>query len=87
MNVALVGFGTVGRSVARLLSGPGAHPLRLTHICNRNVARKRVDWVSPDVRWTERFEDLLTPDVDIIVELIGGLDPAGRVDQAGARRR
>ena len=77
VNVALVGFGTVGRSVARLLSGPGAHPLRLTHICNRNVARKRVDWVSPDVRWTERFEDLLTPDVDIIVELIGGLDPAG----------
>jgi homoserine dehydrogenase len=28
------------------------------------------------VRWTDDFEDLLSADVDIIVELIGGLDPA-----------
>src|SRR5690606_21287652 len=53
------------------------HPLTLTHICNRNVARKRVDWVPASVTWTERFEDLLDPSIDIIVELIGGLDPAG----------
>lgn len=78
MNVALLGFGTVGRSVARLLAGPGAHPLRLTHICNRHVARKRVDWIPADVQWTERFEDLLSANVDIVVELVGGLDPAGR---------
>jgi homoserine dehydrogenase len=77
VNVALLGFGTVGRSVARLLSSPGAHPLRLTHICNRNVERKRVDWVARDVEWTERFEDLLAAPVDIVVELIGGIDPAG----------
>lgn len=77
MNVALLGFGTVGQSVARLLLTPSAHPLTLTHICNRNVARKRVDWVPSSVTWTERFEDLLDPSVDIIVELIGGRDPAG----------
>jgi homoserine dehydrogenase len=82
VNVALLGFGTVGRSVARLLSTPAAHPLTLTHICNRNIARKRVDWVAPGVRWTETFEDLLDPSIDIIVELIGGLDPAGKYIRA-----
>ena len=76
MNVALLGFGTVGQSVARLLLDSSA-PLTLTHIFNRDVARKRVDWVPADVRWTERFEDVLGPEVDIIVEVVGGLDPAG----------
>jgi homoserine dehydrogenase len=77
VNVALLGFGTVGQSVARLLLGSSA-PLTLTHICNRQIARKRVDWVPSSVKWTENFEDLLGPEVDLIIEVIGGLDPAGR---------
>ncbi len=75
-NVAIVGFGTVGQSVAKILNSRHAQTLRLTHIANRNVARKRVDWVRKDVQWTERFEDVLASDVDIVVELIGGLHPA-----------
>lgn len=74
-RVAIVGFGTVGRAVARILS-EGADGLRVTHIFNRDVERKRVSWLPPDVRWTERFDDLLGPDVDIVVELVGGLTPA-----------
>ena len=81
MNVALLGFGTVGQAVARLILGSSA-PLTLTHICNRQVARKRVDWVPASVKWTENFDDLLGPDVDLIVEVIGGLDPAGRYHRA-----
>src|SRR5438876_9712513 len=46
-KVALVGFGTVGSSVARILSERALAGLRLTHICNRNVSRKKVDWL-PD---------------------------------------
>jgi homoserine dehydrogenase len=76
VNVALLGFGTVGQSVARLLLNSQA-PLTLTHIFNRDVARKRVDWVPDSVRWTEQFDDVLAPEVDIIVEVVGGLDPAG----------
>jgi homoserine dehydrogenase len=76
LNVALVGFGTVGQAVARILVAP--HPaLRLTHVCNRGIARKRVDWIPPDVRWTEDFGELLDAPVDVIVELVGGLEPAG----------
>ena len=76
-RVALLGFGTVGRSVARILTERPPAGVRLTHIFNRNVARKRVDWVSGDVVWTDSIDDVFSSDVDVIVELVGGRDPAG----------
>ena len=72
-----MGFGTVGNSVARILAEHPREGLRLTHIFNRNVERKRVDWLPPTVRWTEDINEVLSSDVDIVVELIGGLEPAG----------
>ena len=75
-TVAIAGFGTVGGAVARSLSS-GLHPsLKLTHILNRRVERKKVDWVPRTVQWTDRFEDILDSGVDVFVELIGGLSPA-----------
>jgi homoserine dehydrogenase len=75
-QVALVGFGTVGRSVAKILCErtDGLH--RLTHIYNRNVARKKQPWIPDDVIWTEDFDAILNSKVDIVIELIGGLTPA-----------
>jgi len=77
LKVALLGFGTVGSSVARILGDLKPQGLKLTHIYNRNVARKRAEWVPADVVWTEKIDDVLSSDVDIVVELVGGLDPAG----------
>ena len=75
-TVGIAGFGTVGQAVARILSS-GAHPgLRLTHICNRDIARKKTDWVAPDVVWTESFDELVDSPVDVVIELIGGMSPA-----------
>jgi len=74
-NVALVGFGTVGRSVARILCERANTHLRLTHVLNRNVARKKVDWLPSSVQWTENIDDVLSSDVDIVVEVMGGLQP------------
>jgi len=76
-RVALVGFGTVGRSVAKILCASPEGPLRLTQICNRNVERKKQPWVPKDVLWTEDFHAVLDSAADIVVELIGGLHPAG----------
>jgi homoserine dehydrogenase len=76
LNIGLVGFGTVGRAVARLITERRDGLLRVTHIYNRRVAAKRVEWLPPEVCWTERFDDLLDFPVDVVVELIGGLDPA-----------
>lgn len=77
-RIALVGFGTVGRAVAKILCerNDGDGSLRLTHICNRNLERKKQPWVPGDVRWTEDFHAILNSDADIVIELIGGLTPA-----------
>ena len=76
LKVALVGFGTVGQSVARILCTRTCAGLALTHIANRRVERKRVDWVPADVVWTDDFERVVSSDADVVVELIGGVDPA-----------
>jgi homoserine dehydrogenase len=75
-RVALLGFGTVGQSVARILCSGEMPQVRLTHIFNRQVARKRVDWVPSSVCWTESADDVLASDVDIVIELVGGIRPA-----------
>ncbi|HVJ05780.1 MAG TPA: homoserine dehydrogenase [Candidatus Saccharimonadales bacterium] len=77
LKVAILGFGTVGSAVARILCDQPAHsPLKLTHIFNRNVERKRVDWVNGEVNWLTDVEQVLGSDADIIVELVGGTNPA-----------
>jgi homoserine dehydrogenase len=75
-KVALLGFGTVGSSVAKILCERSNAHLRLTHVLNRNVERKKVDWLPADVRWTENIEDVLASDAEIVVEVMGGLQPS-----------
>jgi homoserine dehydrogenase len=75
-HVALLGFGTVGQAVTRILCSGELSEVKLTHIFNRNVSAKRADWVPPSVTWTESVDDILYSDVDIIVEVAGGLHPA-----------
>ena len=77
LRIALFGFGTVGSSVARILVESKPQGLELTHVFNRGVARKRVPWVPATVVWSEDADAVLASDVDVIVELAGGLDPAG----------
>lgn len=78
-RVALIGFGTVGRAVAKILCESGSPSIRLTHIFNRNVARKKQDWVPNEVIWTENVDEVLKSDADIVIELIGGLSPAEQI--------
>jgi homoserine dehydrogenase len=67
--------------VAKILCERNNDRLRLTHICNRNVERKKQSsgnerWIPSDVIWTEDFQAILNSDADIVIELIGGLHPA-----------
>jgi len=77
-RVALIGFGTVGSAVAKILC-EGAGGLRLTHICNRNFERKKQPWVPSSVIWTDDVKSVLNSDVQIVIELIGGLNPAEQI--------
>jgi homoserine dehydrogenase len=80
VKIALLGFGTVGSSVARVIAESKLPGIELTHIFNRNVERKRASaaakCVSASVVWTENFDDILNSRAEIVVELMGGLDPA-----------
>jgi homoserine dehydrogenase len=80
LRVGLLGFGTVGSSFAEVLAASGAQDIRITRVFNRDVARKRTHerakFVAADAVWTDRVEDVIeADDVDLVVELMGGLDP------------
>ena len=78
LRIALFGFGTVGGSVAKILAESKPDGLELTHVYVRSVARRRVDWLPLSVKWSEDVDAVLAADdVDVVVELAGGLDPAG----------
>lgn len=80
LNIGLLGFGTVGSSFAELLAASGREDIRITHVFNRDVERKktheRAKYVTKGAVWTSRVEDVLqAPDVHLVVELMGGVDP------------
>jgi homoserine dehydrogenase len=82
VGIALLGYGTVGSGVGRLLS-ESAEEIRLT--TGKDVYLRRVLELKPDrqalvpegVEVTTEFADVVgDPDVQIVVELIGGIEPA-----------
>ncbi len=78
-RVGILGVGTVGAAVARRLTGPDRLPhLTLTHLCDRRARDKQAR--QPDalaqLAWTDRFDDLLASDIDIVIETIPGTEPA-----------
>ncbi len=75
-RVALMGFGTVGQSVARILCSGEVPQVQLTHIFNRDVSRKKVDWVPASVTWTDNADDIFASDATIVIEVVGGIRPA-----------
>ncbi len=80
VKIAILGFGTVGSSVARVLLTSKFSGVQLTHIFNRDVERKRTSEaarrVPPSVIWTQNIDDVLKSNVDIVIEMMGGLTPA-----------
>jgi homoserine dehydrogenase len=90
LRVAILGFGTVGQSVARILvERPElGDRLQLTHVFNRGVERKRAPWMPSTVAWTDSLDDVLESSPDVVAELAGGVEPARtwvtRAIEAGA---
>lgn len=86
INVGLLGFGTVGSGTAKMLlesqdvieSRLGA-TLALKWIADLDLERDRGVAVSREILTTDAGKVLNDPEVDIIVELIGGYDTAKRL--------
>ncbi len=82
VGIGLLGYGTVGSGVGRLLK-TNADDIRLAtgkDVYLKRVLVRRLDFSHPDLDpalLTTRFEDILEdPDIDIVIELIGGVDAA-----------
>ncbi|NEQ43639.1 MAG: homoserine dehydrogenase [Leptolyngbya sp. SIOISBB] len=81
VKVGLLGLGTVGTGTAKILLDPaGRHPLvkavEIYRVGVRSLDKPRNIDIPPD-RLTTDLEAIATdPDVDVVVELIGGLEPA-----------
>jgi len=81
LKIGLLGLGTVGTATANILLSPEArHPLlkaiEITKVGVKTVDKRRaVDF--PEGRLTTDLEGIINdPDIDIVVELMGGLEPA-----------
>lgn len=96
LRVGLLGCGTVGRALLRLLSdeaprlaGAIGVDLRIVAVASRGL-RLRPDLLAELPPSARAGEDLLAvataPDVDVVVELLGGLEPAGSVVAAALGR-
>ena len=69
MKIGLLGFGTVGRGVYELTAARGDMQV-VRVLCRRDISL-------PDAQVTHDFNDILhDPEIDTVVEAIGGLQPA-----------
>ena len=94
VRVALAGLGTVGQAVVQLLQEERPRfqqtwgvNLRLVSIFDRSYGKKDTSWISPEVRFTESLKEFLETPSDVMVELIGGVDPANQIIRTGLQQR
>jgi homoserine dehydrogenase len=92
INIGLVGFGTVGTGVVKLLKGQApllerrlAARLRLKRIADLDITRPRDVEVDPKILTTDAREIIEDPAIDIVIELIGGTTTAREVSLAALR--
>ncbi len=84
LRVAVLGCGTVGTHMLRLMHAQADElaarigaPLELAGIAVRRLGRDRGDLsVDPDLFTTDAHELIEREDVDIVVEMVGGIEPA-----------
>ena len=87
LNVGLLGWGTVGTGVSKILvnqneliSQNAGVQLRLTRIAKRTLPTSNTGFQLPSECFTtEPAEVVDNPDIDIVVELIGGVTDARRL--------
>ena len=81
IGIGLLGLGTVGAGVAEILQTPqGRHPLvgdlALRRVAVRDLSRARPVELPAGIVCTDPLAVVNDPAVDIVVEVMGGLEPA-----------
>ena len=83
IKVGLLGFGTIGAGVVKLLQGNGSliekrlgAKLELAKIADLDITTDRGVKVDAGLLTTDVQEILQAPDIEVVIELIGGYEPA-----------
>jgi homoserine dehydrogenase len=83
IGIGLLGLGVVGGGVARALSARAQAldaqvgcPIRLKRIAEKDLAKTRSSNMDPDLFTTDPAEVIGDPEIDIIIEVLGGEHPA-----------
>jgi homoserine dehydrogenase len=83
LRVAIAGLGTIGTAVARLLTEERERykeelgvDLRIVTILEKDFREKETAWLGQDILLTDSLEDFLKTPADVVVELLGGVEPA-----------
>jgi homoserine dehydrogenase len=83
VRIGLLGCGTVGGSLAQLIADQAdaveartGLRLDVTRVAVRDAAKARGTAISPDVLTTDAHAVVTDPEIDLVVEVIGGVDPA-----------
>ncbi|MFH0855481.1 MAG: homoserine dehydrogenase [Candidatus Omnitrophota bacterium] len=83
INVGLIGFGNIGSGVVKilrerkaLLSEKTGLEINIKKICDQDISARRNVSVNREMLTCEAKELINDPQIDILVELIGGIHPA-----------
>lgn len=83
INIAIIGFGTVGSGVVKilqdravLLSKRSGACIRIKYVCDVDLKSRRPVRLKSALLTRDVYKAINDPDVNIIVELIGGIHPA-----------
>lgn len=75
MRIAILGYGTVGKGLVEMIEGnKEKRNIEITNILVRNKDKYKSSRYSDKI--TENIEDVFNTDIDILVELMGGLHPS-----------
>lgn len=85
VKIGLLGLGTVGSGVVRLLEQnkeaitlKACRPIQVARVLVRDVLKDRGLGLDPSVLTADPREVLDNPDIEVIIEVMGGIDPARR---------
>lgn len=92
LRIGLLGFGNIGSAVVRLLQENGdlingrcPRPLQLRFVADIDLSRPRKVKVSERLLTDDSEVVVRHPEVDVVVELIGGVEPARTLVEAALR--
>ncbi|AFC32688.1 Hom [Paenibacillus mucilaginosus 3016] len=93
INVGLLGLGTVGTGVVRIvenhqhdLTSQSGSPIEIVKILVQDKSKARNISVSPDLLTDNPWDVVENPEIDVLVEVMGGIELAKELILAGLER-